>query len=429
MVLNIVSPPTKEIPDSYPLPEHNHEEPLITSVTMPGPRSLLDMALKLAIDNVQDITCLDDVPPRIASQILKAVRTPEHLRTIEQHSGDEICELTAEHWRRFIQRKYGLLHNKHRWEPSDPRSWHKVYEKYGKLQKESDEAATEALRATMAAVNNQKSSRTTTIVSAQVARRLPAPKARSFGTGGYSGLKTSIDPPMKRATFLQKATREAKLDAHRRKLAKPSVMLLARKTELTKAPERLLEEKRIQNQFDIDSASVLEGPRIRPATSSRSREQRDREARLLQIKNGGKSSSSSSHAPNVLSFDDDNGRHSKGDLGEDMDDLFGDMDDDDDAGSPPHKSASAPSKKRGLLSAAPSANSRPQATATSARPASNTTTSRPPASTSHASRSFNSGRPQPAASPSSASPSGSPPGAKRKQANIFMKPAKKVRRV
>ncbi|KAK1781922.1 hypothetical protein QBC45DRAFT_320028 [Copromyces sp. CBS 386.78] len=400
---------------------------------MPGPRSLLDMALKLAIDNVQDIACLDDVPPKIASQILKAVRTPEHLRTIELHSGEEICELTAEHWRRFIQRKYGLLHNKHRWEPSDPRSWHKVYEKYGKLQKESDEAATEALRATMAAVNNQKSSRTTTIVSAQVARRLPAPKARSFGAG-FGGLKTSIDPPMKRATFLQKATREAKLDAHRRKLAKPSVMLLARKTELTKAPERLLEEKRIQNQFDIDSAPVLEGPRIRPATSSR--QQKDREARLLQIKNGGgKSSSSSSHAPNVLSFDDDEDDHhydkiqhnNKGASGDDMDDLFGDMDDED-GGSPPHKSVSPPPKKRGLLSASPGANSRPRAAAAaSARPTS--TTSRPPASTSHASSSSNPRRPQPAASPSSASPSGSPPGAKRKQVDIFMKPAKKVRRV
>ncbi|KAJ4421110.1 hypothetical protein N0V85_000333 [Neurospora sp. IMI 360204] len=412
---------------------------------MAGPRSLLDMALKLAIDNVQDITCLDDVPPKIASQILKAVRTPEHLRTIEFHSGDEICELTAEHWRRFIQRKYGLLHNKHRWEPSNPKSWHKVYEKYGKLQKESDDAATEALRATMAAANSQKSSRTTTIVSAQVARKLPAPKARSFGPG-FRGFSTSSDPPMKRATFLQKATREAKQDAHRRKLAKPSVMLMARKTELTRAPERMIQEKRIQNQFDVDSAPIIEGPRIRPATSSR--QQKDREARLLQIKNGGGKSGSSGMAPNVLSFDDDEDdqhyddshHNTKGASGEDMDDLFGDMDDED-AGSPPPKSASPPSKpKRGLLSASPGANSRPRAAAASARPTSisgsppsaksqTTTTSRPSASTSHAGSSTNPGRPQPAASSSSGSRPGSPPGAKRKRVDIFMKPAKKVRRI
>ncbi|EAA35249.1 hypothetical protein GE21DRAFT_1381 [Neurospora crassa] len=391
---------------------------------MPGPRSLLDMALKLAIDNAQDITCLDDVPPRIASQILKAVRTPEHLRTIEIHSGDEIYELTAESWRRFIERKYGLLHNKHRWEPSNPKSWHKVYEKYGKLQKESDELATEALRAKMAAVNDQKSSRTTTIVSAQVARKLPAPKARTFGPG-FRGFSTSSDPPMKRATFLQKATREAKLDAHRRKLAKPSVMLMARKTELTRAPDRLIEEKRIQNQFDIDSAPIIEGPRIRPATSSR--QQKDREARLLQIKNGGKSGSSG-HAPNVLSFDDDdndhhydNSRHNdKGASGDDMDDLFGDLDDED-ARSPPPKS------KRGLLSASPGANSQPRAAAASARP---TTTSRPPpTSTTNAGRSSNTGRSQPATSSSSGRRPESLPGAKRKQVDIFMKPAKKVRRV
>ncbi|KAK3498439.1 hypothetical protein B0T13DRAFT_469394 [Neurospora crassa] len=391
---------------------------------MTGPRSLLDMALKLAIDNAQDITCLDDVPPKIASQILKAVRTPEHLRTIEIHSGDEIYELTAESWRRFIERKYGLLHNKHRWEPSNPKSWHKVYEKYGKLQKESDELATEALRAKMAAVNDQKSSRTTTIVSAQVARKLPAPKARTFGPG-FRGFSTSSDPPMKRATFLQKATREAKLDAHRRKLAKPSVMLMARKTELTRAPDRLIEEKRIQNQFDIDSAPIIEGPRIRPATSSR--QQKDREARLLQIKNGGKSGSSG-HAPNVLSFDDDdnnhhydNSRHNdKGASGDDMDDLFGDLDDED-ARSPPPKS------KRGLLSASPGANSQPRAAAASARP---TTTSRPPpASTTNAGRSSNTGRSQPATSSSSGRRPESLPGAKRKQVDIFMKPAKKVRRV
>lgn len=403
----------------------------LDSVAMPGARSLLDMALKLAIDNVQDITCLDDVPPKIASQILKAVRTPEHLRTIELHSSDEICELTAEHWRRFIQRKYGLLHNKHRWEPSNPKSWHKVYEKYGKLQKESDEAATEALRATMAAVNNQKSSRTTTIVSAQVARRLPAPKARSFGAG-FGQLKNSIDPPMKRATFLQKATREARLDAHRRKLAKPSVMQLARKTELTKAPERLLEEKRIQKQFDIDSAPIIEGPRIRPATSSR--QQKDREARLLQIKNGGKSSSSS-HAPNVLSFDDDDdddhygSSNNKGGAGDDMDDLFGDMDDDDAGSPPPPKKALTPTK-RGLLSAAPGANSRPRPAApASASPPSarsqSTTNSRPVPASSSSSH----GRPQPTASSSSGNRPGSPPGAKRKQVEIFMKPAKKARRV
>ena len=395
------------------------------------------MALKLAIDNVQDIYCLDEVPDQIASQILRAVKTPEHLRTIEKHSGDEIRDLTGEHWRRFILRKYGLLHKKHLWEPSNPREWHKVYEKYGKLQKESDEAATEALRATMAAVNNQKSSRTTTIVSAQVARRLPAPKARPMSTGGFGGFKTSIDPPMKRATFLQKATREAKLDAHRRKLAKPSVMLLARKTELTKAPERLLEEKRIQNQFDIDSAQVLEGPRIRPVTTVRSREQRDREARLLQIKNGGKSSSTSfSHAPNVLSFSDDSdGHHSDSSRknnkrgSDELDDLFGD---DDDAGTPsPRKSVSPPAKKRGLLSAAPGANGRPRPAAPSApaRPTSSTTTSRPPASSSQASSSSQTRRPQPTAPSTSATSSGSPPGAKRKQANIFMKPAKKVRRI
>ncbi|KAK3398027.1 hypothetical protein B0T20DRAFT_413988 [Sordaria brevicollis] len=408
---------------------------------MPGPRSLLDMALKLAIDNVQDITCLDDVPPKIASQILRAVRTPEHLRTIELHSSDEICELTAEHWRRFIQRKYGLLHNKHRWEPSNPKSWHKVYEKYGQLQKESDEAATEALRATMAAVNNQKTSRTTTIVSAQVARKLPAPKSRSFGTG-FGQLKTSFDPPMKRATFLQKATREARLDAHRRKLAKPSVMQLARKTELTKAPDRLLEEKRIQNQFDIDKAEVLECPRIRPATSSR--QQKDREARLLKIKNGGKSSSSS-HAPHVLSFDDDDedddgghygGRNNKGDSGDDMDDLFGDMDDEDTGSPPPSpKKAANPTKRGGLLSAAPGANSRPRPTpSTSARPTSTsasppprsqTTSSRPPPASSSSSQA----RHQPTASSSSGSRPMSPPGAKRKKVDIFMKPAKKTRRV
>ncbi|KAL0474527.1 hypothetical protein QR685DRAFT_510106 [Neurospora intermedia] len=391
---------------------------------MPGPRSLLDMALKLAIDNAQDITCLDDVPSKIASQILKAVRTPEHLRTIELHSGDEIYELTAESWRRFIERKYGLLHNKHRWEPSNPKSWHKVYEKYGKLQKESDELATEALRAKMAAVNDQKSSRTTTIVSAQVARKLPAPKARTFGPG-FRGFSTSSDPPMKRATFLQKATREAKLDAHRRKLAKPSVMLMARKTELTRAPDRLIEEKRIQNQFDIDSAPIIEGPRIRPATSSR--QQKDREARLLQIKNRGKSGSSG-HAPNVLSFDDDdndhhhdNSRHNdKGASGDDMDDLFGDLDDED-ARSPPLK------PKRGLLSASPGANSQPRAAAASARP---TTTSRPPpASTTNAGRSSNIGRSQPATSSSSDRRPESSLGAKRKQVDIFMKPAKKVRRV
>jgi elongin-A len=87
------------------------------------------------------------MPSHYTQAILKAVKSPEQLREIELNSNDDdIYDQTAEHWQRFIKLKFSRLSAQHNFGPSNPKSWHKVYEHYRQLDAEEIAASTQLLQ-------------------------------------------------------------------------------------------------------------------------------------------------------------------------------------------------------------------------------------------------------------------------------------------
>ncbi|KAK3337010.1 hypothetical protein B0T19DRAFT_58250 [Cercophora scortea] len=273
-----------------------------------GPRSLTQMCQRVAADNIKLVTSLAGVPSVYIGHILKAVTSPEQLHQIELNSEEDIYDETAEHWKRFIKRKYPYLLAKYQWVPSNPKSWHKVFGKYKKTQDELDAAATSNLMADFAARNEERISRTTKIVSLKDTRRLPQPKeVRSFGgsRGGWDG------KPRVKQSFLQKTAKQVKEEAMRLRLSTATGKLPVRAGQITRAPESMLMDKRIERQFD-PAATLVRAPRPKSSASTSAsavaaadQERQSREARLLQIKKAGSKPAPPPPSANVLNFDDD----------------------------------------------------------------------------------------------------------------------------
>ncbi len=352
------------------------------------------------MDNINLITSLSNMPVRAVQGILAGIKSAKQLRLLEEND-DDVLELTPPHWQRLIRRDFPLLEKKFNWVPSRPEEWYRVHKKYEDLQKKQDAEATARLQAAFAAKKKEAVARQTALVSVKDTWKLPPlPKdgrsAYGFrgqgpGLGGSSGSGSggTSSTRSKDKSFLQKARREAKEHHNRHLLSTPSGHLAARTSQLTRAPQSMIEQKRIERQYDpsavaaaASAAPLIRVPRAAASkTGGDERERREREARLLAIKNGNKPTQG-----NVISFDDDN-EHGTGD-----DDLFGDKkpaprgnvvsfdsEDEDDLFDGPHLSTSPPrikstprksssysstapsvagAKRRqgGLLSASPGAN-------------------------------------------------------------------------
>jgi elongin-A len=123
-----------------------HKFPIL-SVPGTGPPSLVDICLRKALKYVHLITSLGTMPSHYTQAILKAVKSTEQLREIELNSNDDdIYDQTAEHWQRFIKLKFPRLSAQHNFGPSNPKSWHKVYEHYRQLDAEEIAASTQLLQ-------------------------------------------------------------------------------------------------------------------------------------------------------------------------------------------------------------------------------------------------------------------------------------------
>ncbi|SPQ18144.1 921c1f8b-dd82-4ecf-b4cd-58532910e72d [Thermothielavioides terrestris] len=140
--------------------------------------------------------------PQYTRQILRAVKSAEHLRTLELNS-DDIYDETAEHWKRLINRDFPILSARHNLTPKDPRSWHKVYAAYKKLDDEEVAVATAKLSQSLATKQEEQDSRRSTIVSAN---QLPRPRKRNL----------LAEPPGKQNWF-KKARKDLIRDATYRK--------------------------------------------------------------------------------------------------------------------------------------------------------------------------------------------------------------------
>ncbi|KAK4464885.1 hypothetical protein QBC42DRAFT_262542 [Cladorrhinum samala] len=327
----------------------------------PGPRSLADMCIQLAVRNIKLISGLGNMPSHYVSIILKAIRDHKQLRALEMDSED-IYEQSAEVWQRLIDSKFGKLAKEHNFVPEDPRDWHKVYDKYARMQEEIHTAAYEAL---VSRVNEQRAkdeSRRTKILDLKQTRQLPIHNSQRQRAAGISTHWSN--QPRPKQTFLAKAKREVQSNARRFKL--PSATTNVPLNRVVRAPAALVNDARVQRQFD-PRTTLPTGPISKPAKASTTsdRERAEREARLLQIK----SKPAPAKKATVLKFDkDEDNNFSSGNVddGDDDDDLFGDkdqgsstrgllsVDDLEDVDSSPP--ATTPKRRTGLLSAAPGVN-------------------------------------------------------------------------
>ncbi|KAL1839157.1 hypothetical protein VTJ49DRAFT_1813 [Mycothermus thermophilus] len=214
-----------------------------------GAPDLAGMCLRKALDNIHLIEDVTGLPDKYLRIILGVVKTPAQLRKIEVNSGDgDIYELTAPQWHRFIDEDFAYLAEKHKFEPSSPKAWHEVYERYKKIHDAKIAADTEMLMKAFAARDQEKIKRSATIITPQKSKQLRPARP-----------KTGWGAPRAPQTFLQKTRAEVRVEAQRFKLNTPAGRAIVPLGQIKKAPQSKINEARIANQ-----PSMLEAPKIRP---------------------------------------------------------------------------------------------------------------------------------------------------------------------
>ncbi|KAK3310125.1 uncharacterized protein B0T15DRAFT_25546 [Chaetomium strumarium] len=296
---------------------------------MPGPRSLAEMAFRVVMANVSAVSSLPGVPFEYARRVLKAVKSAEHLRLLEVscESDDLYANEWPEHWKRLIKADFPALSAKHNFVPKDPRSWHKVYQKYKRMDDEMVAAATAKLEQDMAAKAEEENSRRATFLSASQGRKLQ-PKGRPKGDFRDFAAARPRPPPVKQLSAVQKARQEMAQEAKRFKLATPTGQVKVPAGQLKKAPAAMVEDARRRSQPSLLPPSPKQNAPLPPKPAKA-------EPRAYV---------------EVLEFSDDE------DSGAKDDDLFGDREIEK---RPPPPSRPAPQRpsqplRTGLLSAAPS---------------------------------------------------------------------------
>jgi len=286
-----------------------------TSITL-GPRSLAEICLKKALDNIHLITGLGTMASHHTRTLLKAVKTASQLHGWELNSED-IYDETEEHWKRLIKRDFPVLSAQNDYVPNDRKSWHKVYDLYKKLDDDQIAASTQKMMQDFAAKNEEKTSRLTKVVPLVKYAKLQ-PKSKPW----------FISPRTEQSSF-GKAKEQLRRDAGRFKLPTPSGKLIFPASQIKRAPESMVNAARIAKQ-----PSILLKP-TKPAPGPDNIENRvdhDREAkeeRLRRIKDPAKATVKISG--NVISFTDDTDQGEpehdvlSGALDLADDDLFGDL--------------------------------------------------------------------------------------------------------
>ncbi|KAL2260658.1 hypothetical protein VTK26DRAFT_5261 [Humicola hyalothermophila] len=270
---------------------------------MRGPRSLAEQAMAVALENIEAVESLGDLPLRYLSILLRAVKSATQLRNLELNSGD-IYDETKEHWKRLISKDFPLLSAKYNYVPKDPKSWHKVYDKYKKIQEKQDAEATEKLMQSFAAHKQEKDSRRTTILTTQQTKKLPSHK--KIIRPRLNGLPA---PPREKPTFFQKAKIEAAAGDKRFLRLAATGKLPTGVGQIQKAPEMMVTELRIASLPDPSAGQGYSVGQPAKTQSKFDQELKEKERRLADIKKSAAKESpvpnDSGVAPNVVSFSDD----------------------------------------------------------------------------------------------------------------------------
>lgn len=402
----------------------------------------------MTTNNPVDIRDIGSTPYKLIRPILLRMDSAIQLRGLEEASPHLQAE-DAECWIRLIKKNFPALHQKHNFTPTRPELWHKVYNKYAKIEAQQKAEATEKLRNAFAGINQKKASNTSEIIAFDRRRfalpkdsRGPVDKKGPIGRRGGSndtgelrftgGSRTKVTTAR---SLMRRVKREAREIHSRNKIGVPTGALRVRTGQIKSAPKGMVEEQRIKNQPAVKN---------HPATTryyeddERDRAMEEREERLRKLKAGGKQPQFVSDS-DLDDDDDDNdvfGERSGGGGGsgfldeEELEDLFDVAPSK--AGS--SRSAATPTASRTAPKPAllPGKRSGVLANARRAEPSQVYRVPVQPASTSSATQPRTSPPPKPA-SASQAAPSASPPlkpmpPRKRKPVDVFMKSKPKAPR-
>ncbi|KAK7745333.1 hypothetical protein SLS53_002829 [Cytospora paraplurivora] len=244
--------------------------------------SLAGLCRKTIFANIDELSYVSTLPYDKCREILQHVKTPQQLAVIEEYSPQIVGE-DSELWEAFIKKDFRVPMKRKNYEPENPRSWRKVYERYAKEEAEEEAAALAQLGATFAGLNKAKQENKTGIAdprllpSAGRTGGIARSRNRGFGTGTANltfggGARTS--------NVVKKAKKEAMEMAARKKLSTPALKPRTNLVKVQQAPESMRNEYRIKRQ------PAFLPPTAKTATK-RPREDDDRaqrEARLLAAK-------------------------------------------------------------------------------------------------------------------------------------------------
>jgi elongin-A len=375
-----------------------------------------------------DITDVGGLPSPVLRPILQKIDSAAQLRQIEINS-PHLEDDNVEIWKRLIARHFPVLSERHRFAPSNPKSWHKIYAKYQRIDTEAKMAAQEKLKNAFKNIKQDKIDNGSVVVTYD-RRTLPglprdvkpefrAKEASKRGGIDQSELRFSGGSRTKTNTpksLLKRARREAKEISSRNRLNTAPGAGQVRRGQVMKAPLGMVQEK----IFNARPATGIRPPAQRSeVVEARRRDQEDREARLRKAKGMNSGTDGAYIADSDLEDDldiEDDDDHVGLDV-EDLEAFFEEPKSSSRAETPVSSSAKGSSfaRKMGSSSVAPTMSRQKVPVKSSESPKSLGTTSTSPP-------------PKPTPSSATPSPGLGPMPRKRKAVDVFMKPKPKIQR-
>ncbi|ROV99933.1 hypothetical protein VMCG_06189 [Cytospora schulzeri] len=245
--------------------------------------SLAGLCRKTIFANIDELSYVSTLPYEKCREILKHVKTAQQLAVIEEYS-PQIRGEDSELWEAFIRKDFPVPMKRKNYEPENPRSWRKVYERYAKEEAEAEAHALAQLGATFAGLNKLKQENRTNIADPRLLPRIGRMgsgirRGKGFGSGTAN---LTFGGGARTKNVVQKARKEAMEVAARKKLSTPMLKPRQNLVKVQTAPESMRNEVRIKRQPSLLSQSAAKAGIKRPREEDDQRAQR--EARLLAAK-------------------------------------------------------------------------------------------------------------------------------------------------
>ncbi|KAI1811869.1 hypothetical protein GGS20DRAFT_561022 [Poronia punctata] len=255
-------------------------------------KSLVELCTAAGIRHIKSITDVGAMNYELARPILAKVDSAVQLRRIELAS-PHLEDDTGEHWKRLIARNFPVLSTRHNFEPSNPRSWHKIYAKYRRIDTEQKREAEERLTNAFKSIKQERVENSSQVVTYDSRKlpRLPRDVKPQVGVRpkGYrggpdqselrftGGSRTKTNTPK---SLLKRALREAKEISARKRLDTEAGPGRVRREQLMRAPQGMVQEK-VNEARPLTS---IRPPTHRPKLATHGSDLDDKEARLRKAK-------------------------------------------------------------------------------------------------------------------------------------------------